>query len=241
MAYEALGAIAGAAITAGTSAALQANMVGKGSKSARHARDFAERMANTSYQRGVADMRAAGLNPALAFGQGGASSPFGVQANYPGPADIPDFGEAYQRGQSTARQGSLAKEQMATEDARQAVLGEEQRILNTKADIESEVGLERAKADIAATKAAASLSTQQAITGASMVPVNEAERQFLLTRDRAARAGIPYSAEQIEAVGKTPIGTMGRAVKGIWRRGLEIGGSTAREIRDNLREKQELE
>lgn len=43
-------------------------------------RDFQQQMSDTAYQRGVADMQAAGVNPALAMGQGGASTPTGSNA-----------------------------------------------------------------------------------------------------------------------------------------------------------------
>lgn len=48
--------------------------------SAQKQMDFQERMSSTSYQRATKDMLDAGLNPMLAYSQGGASSPGGASA-----------------------------------------------------------------------------------------------------------------------------------------------------------------
>lgn len=83
-----IGGPAGAAAGASIGGQWDANQQNKASAQAQM--DFQERMSNTSYRRGMADMRAAGLNPMLAYSQGGASTPSGAMATLDNIAkDVP--------------------------------------------------------------------------------------------------------------------------------------------------------
>jgi hypothetical protein len=105
------GAILGGGISSlGQSSANRTNM-----KIAQQQMNFQERMSNTAYQRATTDMKKAGLNPMLAYSQGGASTPSGaaIQSQNSGAG----LGEGVSRASATAFQKEMNEGQLKLLDA----------------------------------------------------------------------------------------------------------------------------
>jgi len=84
-------------------------------------RDWQQGMSNTAYQRAMRDMKDAGLNPMLAFSQGGASSPGGAAASASNAApmqnELGDVGEAVGKTVASALQTEQLKKGLEQQDA----------------------------------------------------------------------------------------------------------------------------
>jgi hypothetical protein len=151
---------------AGSLGQFMANRAGKAA--AQRQSDFQERMSNSAYQRAVSDMRKAGINPILAYKQGGAGTPSGAMYQ-PGNIGLAGAQAAAASGQamlSSAQREQVEQQLPLVMDKLRA----EARLLDTKEQTEASMVLIRqAESELKQLDADAFVALHE-VTGVPMGP-----------------------------------------------------------------------
>lgn len=155
--------------------------------------------------------RRAGVNPLLALTRGVSGPSFAPQIASP-DIDTGSFSEAISRGISSGRQLTLLNTQ-------KRILDETLREQTNKAN--ASINLDRRmRAEVGEILKRIDSLDQGMRTSAAQADMYEssasemrANARLLGTRERAERMAIPYDPSQVQAVGKTPVGEVGRMIK----------------------------
>lgn len=183
--WSAVGPIVGGLFGAGGNIISQNSANSANNVQSQRQMDFQEHMSNTAYQRAMGDMRAAGLNPMLAYSQGGASSPGGSQAHM----EAPNIGAPIQGAIGSAIDAVRLKKEIESTES-QIQLQKAQSLATV------------AQANQADASAAATRASMPSVEGKSLSARAQAEADIAEARARAKRGGYDEAFGDYDAVSK---------------------------------------
>lgn len=168
---------------------------------ARRQMDFQERMRATQYQTAVADMRAAGINPMVAFSQGGAGTPAGASASGSAASGPSASASAPGGSQASASQSRFPTDSVTSAMNAIRLASEVRQVKAMTANTEADTANKLATA--ANIEADTNLKTRYAYQANTQGNVNQAAEKEMLERVHKTRADTEQSlasAENIRAM-----------------------------------------
>lgn len=167
---QALGGVAGGLIGAGGAESVNAQQMAFNAQQAQQNRDWQEHMSNTAYQRAMADMRAAGLNPILAANLGGATTPGGGAGSIGGLANPGSLlGQGVSSAAGAVQTGTAIKTALAQADKDASATD-----VNKATEKLTEASTSKTKQDEATSKSSENLNNAAAATKVTEAAANMA-------------------------------------------------------------------
>jgi len=210
-----LGALAGGAIGGIASYFGQRETNKANAQQAQIQEGFQREMSNTAYQRAVADLKAAGLNPMLAYAQGGATTPVGAKAEMQSAlgAGATSAGQTFQLAQAAKNQTDLTKADVYLKNEQAGAAG-------------SQEDLNRANMNLALVEAA----NKGAQLPGHKEFVNQVTSQIKLNNAISANNSANTAKTQYEMPEAKAIGRLYAGEKGVYIKGAERGANVLRDI-----------
>lgn len=190
---------------------------------------FQERMSNTAYQRSMKDMRDAGLNPILAYSQGGASTPGGMGAAM-SAATMENEMDSLGKGVSSAAQAAKDAEssQLIKEQAKQTNAATD---LTKTQDRLAAAGIDKAKQETATSAQDAARKAAETAVLTESVSNPAAQRALWGAQASSAAAQAALDRQRFEnnaRYGDSPVGRLGQSGENFVRR---LGESVVERIK----------